>query len=87
MVLGGDVGSVMQPHIPDLLDPRGSGLSRAHSSESAVDLVSAQFLAQESRECARREDHPSVRWDQGGPHAALVPSRVGTDVQNPLQSV
>jgi len=77
----------MQPHIPDILDPWGPGLSRAHSSEGAVDLVSALFLAQESRECARKGESSIGVLGPGQLATATVPTRVGTDVQNPLQSV
>ncbi|WVZ49297.1 hypothetical protein U9M48_000666 [Paspalum notatum var. saurae] len=52
----------MQPHVPDRLDPRRPRITRAHSFESAVDDISAQFLAQESRESAKREVHPSGGW-------------------------
>ena len=87
IVLGGDGGSVMQPHVPDRLDPWRPRILRVHSSESAVDSISAQFSSSRKQESVRRKAHLSVWWARGSGRTTPVPSRVGTDVQKPLQSV
>ena len=85
-MLGGDGGSAMQPHVPDRLDPWGPGLCRAHSPVSAVDSISAQFLAQEQNDYQNGE---SI-YRCGGPGAAdaLLPSPlVWVQMYKPLKSV
>ncbi|WVZ88039.1 hypothetical protein U9M48_034597 [Paspalum notatum var. saurae] len=54
IVLGNDGGSVKQPHVPDRLDPWRPRILRAHSSESAVDSISAQFSSSEKQNDARK---------------------------------
>ena len=78
IVLGDDGGSVMQPHVPDRLDPRRPLITRAHSPESAVDSISAQFSSSGRQESARKGS--SSMGVVGPGYFTPVPSRVGTDV-------
>ena len=65
MVLGGDGGLAMQPHVPDRLDPWGPGILELTVLRVRWIVYPHSFLAQESRKVPEREVHLSVWWARG----------------------